>query len=86
MKKNQTSETLQKVRLLSLTTPRARKHIIRDTDKSLIISVSKCCLNVLNSHVPLTAKQKSRLLKHKAKLRKLTEKGAGVREKKKILV
>ena len=86
MKKNRTNETLQKVRLLSLATPRARKHIIRDADKSLINSVSECCLNVLNGHVPLTAKQKSRLSKHKAKLRKLAERGAGVRKRKKILI
>ena len=85
MKKNWTNETLQKVRLLSLATSWARKHIIHDADKSLISSVSECCLNVLNVHLLLTAK-KSHLSKHKAKLRNLAERGAGVRKRKKILV
>ena len=86
MKKNRAKKTFQKVRLLSLATPRARKHIIRDADNSLINALSECCLNVLKGHVPLTAKQKTRLSKHKAKLRKLAERGAGVRKRKEILV
>ena len=86
MKKNRARKTFQKVRLLSLATPRARKHIIRDADKALINALSECCLNVLKGHVPLTAKQKSRLSKHKKSLRKLAERGVGVRKRKKILI
>ena len=86
MKKNRAEKTFQKVQLLSLTTPRARKHIIRDADKSSINALSECCLNVLKGHVPLTVKQKAHLSKHKAKLRKLAERGAGVRKRKEILV
>ena len=86
MKKIQAHKTFQKIKLLSLATPRALKHIIREADKSLVDAVSECCLNVLKDHVPLTAKQKSRLARHKEKLRKFAERRAGVRKRKEILV
>ena len=86
MKKIRAHKTFQKIKLLSLATPRARKHIIREADKSLVDAVSECCLNVLKGHVPLTAKQKSRLSRHKEKLRKLAERRAAVRKRKEILV
>ena len=86
MKKIRAHKTFQKIRLLSLATPRARKHIIREADKSLVDAVSECCLNVLKGHVPLTVKQKSHLSRHKEKLRKLAERKAGVRKRKRILI
>ena len=71
---------------MTLATPRVHKNLIRDADESLINAVLESCLNVLKGHVSLTFKQKCRFSKHKEKLRKLAERGAGVRKRKKILV
>jgi hypothetical protein len=86
MKKSRANETYEKIRLLKLATPRVRKSIIRDADKSLLNAISECCLNVLHGRVPLSSKQKLRLSKHKNELRKLAEKRAGVRKRKRVLV
>lgn len=80
------SKTYDKVRILTLATPRARKSVIRDADENLLNAVSECCLNVLHGRVPLTSKQKERLSKHKKKLRELAERGASVRKRKRVLV
>ena len=78
-------KTYDKVRLLSLATPRARNQLIRCGDKELINCVSECCVNVLQGKVPLTPKQKSRLIRHKNKLRTLGKRKTSVRQKKEII-
>ena len=74
-----------KVRLLSLATPRARNQLIRCADRDLIHCISECCVNVLNGRVPLTPKQKSKLSRHKEKLRTLVKRKVSLRKKKEII-
>ncbi len=84
-KKKRIKKTFQKIRLLSIATPRARKQMVREGDRELVNCVSECCLNILNGNVRLTPKQKSDLCKHKAKLRTIANKKISLKKKKEII-
>lgn len=83
--KEKLRKTYDKVRLLSLATPRARNQLIRCGDKELINCICECCVNILQGKVPLTPKQKSRLSRHKNKLRTLAKRRTSVRQKKEVI-
>ncbi len=78
-------KTFEKVRLLSLATPRARKRIVDRGDRELVDSICECCVNILNGVIPLDDKQKTRLVKHKNRLRELALKKVSLRKKKEIV-
>jgi hypothetical protein len=83
--KKKLRKTFEKVRVLSLATPKARKELIQKGGKEVIGCVSECCANILKGNVPLTPKQKCCLTKHKNKLRELTKKKVSLRKKKQII-
>ena len=58
-------KTFEKVRLLSLATPKARKSFVCEGNKEVIDCLSECCANVLKGKVPLTSRQKSDLCKQR---------------------
>jgi len=84
-KQNKLKETFQKVRLLSLATPKARKQLIRDGGREVVDCVSECCMNILKGRVPLTPKQKTNLCKHKQQLRTVALKKVSLKKKKEII-
>jgi hypothetical protein len=84
-KKKKLQNTFEKVRVLSLATPRVRKQLIQKGGKEIVGCVSECCINILKGNVPLNSKQKAYLTKHKKKLRVLSEKKTSLRKKKQIL-
>jgi hypothetical protein len=78
-------KTFEKVRILSLATPRARKQLIQKGGKETVKCIAECCHNILEGNVPLDAEQKLRLAKHKSKLRSVADKKISLQNKKKIL-
>ena len=78
-------KTFEKVRILSLATPQARKQLVHEGNRELIDCVSECCANILKGNVPLTPKQKSILCKHKSKLRTVAQKKVSLKKKKEII-
>ena len=83
--KKKVKKTFEKVRILSLATPRARKQLIQKGGKEVVNCVSECCHNILKGNVPLTEEQKTRLFKHKNKLRSVADKKVGLQKKKVII-
>jgi hypothetical protein len=70
-KKRHFGKTFDKIRLLSVASPRVRKQIVQRGGQDLLDGICECCVNVLNGTIPLTREQKAKLVKHKARLRKL---------------
>ncbi len=83
--KKKIRKTFEKVRLLSLATPRVRKQIVNKGNRELIDTVCECCDNILKGRVPLNTKEKIKLNKHKNSLRKLIKKKVSLRKKKEII-
>ena len=90
MKRGKTNEkklakTFEKVRILSVATPKARKRLVCEGNREIVDCISECCANVLKGNVPLTSKQTSDLCRHKEKLRLVARKKTGLKEKKEII-
>ncbi len=75
----------EKVRILSLATPRVRRQLIQRGGREIVDCVSECCVNILKGNVQLSPKQKSRLTKYKHKLREIAKKKVSLQQKKKII-
>ena len=82
MKRLQNHANILKV--LAKAKPQLQKAIIRAGDKGLVDTLCDCAQNILKGNVPLTARQKTCLRRHKRLLRSLTERQS-VQKKKRIL-
>ena len=60
--------------LLANSKPDAAKKIIKSAGGSVLKAISEICLNMLNGVINLSSTQKKKLKKHRAVMRKLTEK------------
>ena len=60
--------------LLANSKPDAAKKIIKSAGGSVLKAISEICLNMLNGVINLSSTQKKKLRKHRAVMRKLTEK------------
>lgn len=74
------------LKVLSSSKPNQVKAILKEADDPLIHSLCECVHNVLKSTVPITPKQKSKLVKFKNPLLKLVDKEVPLTQKRKILV
>ena len=84
-RKNRLKKTFQKITLLAVATPRARKQLIVNGARELIDCVSDCCANMLKGNIPLNDQQKTKLCKHKKNLRRLALKKVSLKKKKQII-
>ena len=84
-RKDHLKKTFRKIKLLSVTTPRARKKTHCKQRQELIDCVSECCAHILKGNVPLNDKKKAKLCKHKKNLRKLALKKVSLKKKKQII-
>ncbi len=78
-------KTFEKVRILSLATPRVRKQLVQQGGREIVDCISECCVNILKGNVRLSPKQKSCLSKHKQKLREIAKKKVSLKQKKQII-
>jgi triphosphoribosyl-dephospho-CoA synthetase len=85
VKEKRLRQTFNKVRILSLATPRARKELIRKGDRELIDCVSECCHNILHGKVILTSNQKNQLKRYKDKIREVAKKKTSLCKKREII-
>ena len=90
MKRGKTNEkklkkTYEKVRTLSLATPKARKTLVRKDNREIVDCISECCTNLLKGNVPLTSKQTSDLCRHKEKLRLVARKKTSLKKKTEVI-
>jgi hypothetical protein len=74
-----------KLKALSLAVPKLQKKIVSRANRDLVDCISECCKNVLRGNVTLSVAQKSKLDKHKKKLRFLSLKRAGLKKRKRII-
>ena len=65
--------------------PQVVKAILRGADNELIKCLAECALNILKGGVAFDREQKTNLIKHKQKIRKLTEKKISLKNKHKII-
>ena len=84
-KKRHFGKTFDKIRRLSVASPRVRKQIVQRGGQDLLDGICECCVNVLNGAIPLTDEQKSHLSKHKHRLRRLAWKKLSLAKKKRIV-
>src|SRR6218665_1128003 len=73
---------LAMVELLKKASPKVRSEILKNC---LLCCICECAKNVLIGNVPLTKAQKSKLSRHKNKLRQLVLKKTRVADKKKLI-
>ncbi len=66
-------------------TPQQRKALLKTADKKLVRCICECVYNILHGNVPLSKKQKNKLIKHKYYLRNLCKKGENLKKKKIVL-
>ena len=65
--------------------PQVVKAILRGADNELIKCLAECALNILKGGVAFDREQKTNLIKHKQKIRKLAEKKISLKNKHKII-
>jgi len=72
--------------VLKTADPKLRKAIISKCNKEVVHCISECILNVLNGNIKLKGCDTSKLKKHKASLRKVSDKRVPLSKKKKLIV
>jgi len=72
-------------KILKKASPKVRKQILKDCTRSLLCCICECVKNVLKGNVPLSKAQKSKLVRHRDKLRRLVLKKTRIAEKKKLV-
>lgn len=65
--------------------PKLRKALVANADNDLIFCLADCIYNVLQSNVPMTRAQLSKLYKYRHYLRKVAHKRTTMKEKRKVL-
>ena len=65
--------------------PHVCKAILRGADNDLIKCLSECAVNILKGGVAFDREQKTKLIKHKEKIRKLATKKISLKNKHKII-
>lgn len=63
-----------------------RRALLRRADVRLVKYICECALNILHGNVPLTKREKDRLEKHAAVLRKLVSSTSRFKSKRALLV
>ena len=73
------------LKLLENASPTVRRQILKDCTKNFMCCICECAKGVLTGAVPLTPSQKSKLDRHKNKLKRLVLKKTLVSEKQKLI-
>lgn len=71
---------------LNSASPRLRKAFVEYSDKDLVLGIVELTLNVLNGNGKISNSGVDQLRKHKTVLRRLFDKGIGLRKKRKLIV
>ena len=74
------------LQVLKTADPKLRKAIISKCNKELVNCISECVLNVLNGYIQLPGGVTRKLQKHKAALRKVSDRRVPLSKKKKLIV
>jgi len=74
------------LQVLQTDDPKLRKAIISKCNKELVNCISECVLNVLNDNIKLAACDTRKLQKHKAALRKVSDRRVPLSKKKSIIL
>ena len=77
--------TYHALHVLKLADPKLRKAIFANCYKETLKGICECTLNVLRGNIPLTARGKLKLQKHKSSFRKLAECGVSLSAKRKVI-
>ncbi|XP_038076220.1 uncharacterized protein LOC119744384 [Patiria miniata] len=79
-------DNIHALHILSKSSSKRRKAILKNADKELVTCLCECALNVLKGRVPLSPSQKKKLARHKAHLRALADKKSSHVKRKELLV
>jgi len=74
------------LQVLKTAEPKLRKAIISNCNKELVNCISECVLNVLNGNIKLTYCYTRKLQKHKAAIRKVSDRRVLLVKKKNLVV
>jgi len=74
------------LQVLQTDDPKLRKAIISKCNKELVNCISECVLNVLNDNIKLAGCDTRKLQKHKAALRKVSDRRVPLSKKKSIIL
>jgi len=74
------------MQVLKTADPKLRKAVFSKRNKELVNCISECILNVLHGNIKLTGCDTRKLQKHKAALRKVSDKRVPLFAKKKLIV
>jgi len=74
------------LQVLKMADPKLRKAIISKCNRELVNCMSACVLNVLNGNIKLNGCDTRKLQKHKAGLRKVSDRRVPLSKKKKLIV
>ena len=72
--------------ILSKSSGKRRKDILKHADKELVTCIGECALNVLKGNVSLKSSQKKKLKRHKKHIRTLADKKIPHSKRKRLLV
>lgn len=73
------------IKVLSKPNPKQNKAIIHHADDELVKCICECIQNIANGVVKISPSTKSKLCKHKQKIRQIIDKRTGIKKKKKLL-
>ena len=73
------------LKVLAKSKPHVCKSILKEADNDLLKCLSECAYNVLRGNVRLTKPQKTKLAKHKQKLRKVADRKTSLKLKRKLV-
>jgi len=74
------------LQVLQSAKPKLRKAILENSDRALVFAICEICDNLLRGNIPLSESHKTKLKRHRDKIRRLAQKGEGWQVKKKALV
>ncbi len=74
------------LQVLQSAKPKLRKAILENSDRALVYAICEICDNLLRGNIPLSDSHKTKLKRHRDKIRKLAQRGEGWQVKKKTLV
>lgn len=78
-------KNLDILKVISKCKDKQRKVLIEHADADLIHALAECCLNIINSNVPLTRTQKKKLKRYRKRLHDISSSKVKINKKKKIL-
>ena len=74
------------LRALHEAKPQRRKELLKVADPDLVECLSDCCHNIIHGNIPLSGRRKKVLIQKKLLVRKVADKKAPIKNRKRVIV